>query len=248
MAASDHRTNIVPALRLSSHPLDDDELAARLKIEPRQTVNQICRRMRDEGVLDRVAGPNGKLVNVLQARSSSAHIHPPTDAPSDLGKTPEPLVKPADRHVDDEVARVAGNSSEQRGAEVHMLRGLSHSLGRELLPTRIALPSGVRVEVDGADTERTILVECWAHIGGVKGAQRLKVLTDAFKLTWIADNIPGRPRLILCMADEDAARPFLSRRAWYGQALADQGVEVIVVPLPTMIRESVLRAQQRQYR
>jgi hypothetical protein len=82
----------------------------------------------------------------------------------------------------------------------------------------------------------------------VKGAQRLKVLTDAFKLTWIANNIPGRPRLILCMADDDAARPFRNRRAWHGQALADQGVEVVVVELPDDVRESVLRAQARQYR
>jgi hypothetical protein len=63
----------------------------------------------------------------------------------------------------------------------------------------------------------------------VKGAQRLKVLTDAFKLTWIAKQRPGVPRLVLCMADDEA-------------------VEVIVVPLPTAVRGAVVRAQQRQFR
>jgi hypothetical protein len=96
--------------------------------------------------------------------------------------------------------------------------------------------------------EQSILVECWAHIGKVKGAQRLKVLTDAFKLIWIANNIPGRPRLVLCMGDHEAAAPFINRRAWYGQALADQGVEVVVVSLPEDVRSSILSAQQRQYR
>ena len=142
----------------------------------------------------------------------------------------------------------AGHSREQRAAESHLLRALSRAIGRPLAPTVIRLPSGVRVEVDGADAERSILVECWAHIGKVKGAQRLKVLTDAFKLIWIANNIPGRPRLVLCMGDHEAAAPFLNPRAWFGQALADQGVEVVVVALPSEVRSSILLAQQRQYR
>jgi hypothetical protein len=74
-----------------------------------------------------------------------------------------------------------------------MLDLLGQQLGRNLNPARLAVPSGERVEVDGADADQSILVECWAHQGPPKSAQRHKVLADAFKLTWIAPPCtPGR--------------------------------------------------------
>jgi hypothetical protein len=236
MTVNSHRSAIVEALRLSSLPLDDDQLSRRTGITPRQTVNQLCRRLETEGVLRRTPGPDGKIVNRL-AVPAVASAPAEKDAPPAASDGPAPIATEA-----------AGHSREQRAAEVHLLAGCSQLVGRTLEPTTIRLPSGVRVEVDGADREQTVLVECWAHIGKVKGAQRLKVLTDAFKLTWIANNIPGRPRLILCMGDHEAAAPFLNQRAWFGQALKDQGVEVLVVSLPQDIRDSVIDAQQRQYR
>ena len=54
-----------------------------------------------------------------------------------------------------------------------------------LNPERIPVPSGERVEVDGVDAHRTVVVECWAHQGAPKPAQRNKVLSHAFKLSWI---------------------------------------------------------------
>jgi invasion protein IalB len=103
----------------------------------------------------------------------------------------QPAVVPSGEAVPPDVA--AGQSSEQRAAEVHLLAALAEVVGRPLVPTTIQLPSGVRVEVDGADSHRTILVECWAHVGRVKGAQRLEVLTDAFNSPEIANNIPAVP-------------------------------------------------------
>lgn len=103
--------------------------------------------------------------------------------------------------------------------------------------------------MDGADAGRTILVECWAHQGSPKSAQRHKVLADALKLAWIATTIYPRPRLILCMSDPRAAAPFLpSSRAWTAQALQDFGVEIVVVALPADVRQRVDEAQTRQYR
>ena len=55
----------------------------------------------------------------------------------------------------------AGSSREQRDAERVMLDLLGQQLGRNLNPARLAVPSGERVEVDGADVDRSILVECW---------------------------------------------------------------------------------------
>ncbi|MGY3558465.1 hypothetical protein ACVWXP_001734 [Bradyrhizobium sp. USDA 4463] len=42
---------------------DDDEIAAALKIAPRQTVNMICRRLCEQRIIRRERGPRGKLVN-----------------------------------------------------------------------------------------------------------------------------------------------------------------------------------------
>lgn len=45
---------------------DDDEITAALKFPQRQTVNIICRKLMAEGLLDRVVGVRGKLVNRLR--------------------------------------------------------------------------------------------------------------------------------------------------------------------------------------
>lgn len=61
-----HRDRIIQALRLSDGPLDDDQLSQRTGIEPRQSVNQMCRRLEAAGILRRYVGPTGKIVNELQ--------------------------------------------------------------------------------------------------------------------------------------------------------------------------------------
>lgn len=47
--------------------LDDDELAKLAGIQPRQQVNQICRRLETQGVILRRPGPSGKIGNFLVA-------------------------------------------------------------------------------------------------------------------------------------------------------------------------------------
>jgi hypothetical protein len=142
-----------------------------------------------------------------------------------------------------------GSSPEQRDAERVMLDLLGGELALVLDPARIAVASGARVEVDGCDTGRTVLVECWAHQGPPKSAQRHKVLADALKLTWIASTIYPRPRLILCMSDPAAAAPFLpTARSWAAQALRDLAIAVHVVDLPEESRKKIRAAQERQYR
>ena len=47
------------------------------------------------------------------------------------------------------------------------------------------------------DPENPLLVEAWAHQGPPKPAQRAKVLTDAFKLSFAATLHGRRPRLLL---------------------------------------------------
>lgn len=50
---------------------DDDEIAAALKFPQRQTVNIICRKLVAEGLLDRIVGVRGKLVNRLRTELPS---------------------------------------------------------------------------------------------------------------------------------------------------------------------------------
>lgn len=143
----------------------------------------------------------------------------------------------------------ASDSAEQRRADSIMMRLLAERLGVELSPTTIAFDDGVRVEIDGADAARTVLVESWARIGAPKPAQRKKVLTDALKLSWVASKLETRPsQLILLMADPVAARPFTEGTSWGARAIADLGVDVIVVELPQLEFESITAAQIRQYR
>ena len=143
----------------------------------------------------------------------------------------------------------AGSSHEQRDAERVMLDLLGARLGVTLEPATITVPSGAWVEVDGADPGRTVLVECWAHQGPPKSAQRHKVLSDALKLMWISTTIYPRPRLVLCLSDPLAAAPFQpTARSWAAQALQDLGITVEVVDLPAEVRQLIEAAQKRQYR
>jgi hypothetical protein len=246
-----HRDRIVEALRLSSLALDDDQLSQRTGIEPRQAVNQACRALERAGVVRRYQGPAGKIVNELI--SSDASPIAPSDQPppaaigTDEAQDPPgaaPTLSRASGHT-----TPPGSSREQRDAERVMLDLLAAEVGRALEPATVTVPAGARVELDGADAGRTVLVECWAHQGTPKAAQRHKVLADALKLTWIATTIYPRPRLILCMSDAQAAAPFLpTSRSWAAQALQDLGVAVVVVELPPDVRQRIRDAQQRQYR
>ena len=47
------RERVLEALRLATHPLDDDELSGRLGIRPRPTVNRATRKLEREGLIRR---------------------------------------------------------------------------------------------------------------------------------------------------------------------------------------------------
>jgi len=149
------------------------------------------------------------------------------------------------------IDRLAGDSAEQRRAERLMLDLLERQLSCRLeRPWRRSLPGGGRLEVDGGtdDPNNRLLVEAWAHQGPPKPAQRAKVLTDAFKLSFAATLLDRRPRLLLLFSDKEAAAPFLSMRTWPAAAIREAGIEVVVVDLPEEERARIREAQRRQYR
>jgi hypothetical protein len=55
MQRGSHRDRIAEAIRISSRPLDDDQLADRTGISPRQGVNQICRELERAEMVRRAA-------------------------------------------------------------------------------------------------------------------------------------------------------------------------------------------------
>lgn len=55
------RDEVLELLRTASGPLDDDEIASRLRIN-RHYVNTVCRDLAADGLASRFAGPTGKLV------------------------------------------------------------------------------------------------------------------------------------------------------------------------------------------
>lgn len=235
-----NRDEILNALRGSLQPLDDDQLSRRTGISPRQTVNIVCRRLASEGVLLRRTGPDGKIVNVLLTESAAAS--PGRSGPlktarrgSNEGTVESSFVEP-------------GSSHEQRMAEAVMLQVLSQSLGVPLAPRTLAHKSGARFEVDGAGVGMTVLVECWAHQGPAKVAQKNKLVADAVKLHWVAQSLEPRPqRLILCVSDQAAVK-HLQGKSWHGAAIADLGVTLEVVELPEDVVASIVAAQKRQFR
>ncbi|MGC3993061.1 MAG: hypothetical protein QM779_02840 [Propionicimonas sp.] len=241
-----NRDRILEALGSSVEPLNDDELARRAGISPRQTVNMLCRAMEAEGVLRRFRGADGKIVNQVVSGDLPAV---PLQAPPEPKRPPvradglamEPLTSvPSDP--------ASGDSQVQRLAEGHMLVALGKRLGLSLAPRRIFHPSGARVEIDGADDNLTVLVECWAHQGSAKVAQKYKLVVDATKLSWIAKSLDPRPdRLILCVSDP-AAVGHLSGVSWHAQAIREMGVEIEIVNLDPSLVSALNAAQKRQYR
>lgn len=189
--------------------------------------------------------PDGKIVNVLTRSDPTV----PRDPDSAGEMVASASVSRSDDVIIVEPNKVPpGSSGEQRAAERVMLDLLGDRLGLRLDPARITVPSGARVEIDGADESRTILVESWAHQGAPKSAQRHKVLSHAFKLTWIASTIYPRPRLILCLSDPLAAAPFQpSSKSWSAQALLDLGITIELVEIPPDVRAGIVAAQERQY-
>lgn len=161
MQPGSHRDRISEAIRISSRPLDDDRLAARTGISPRQRINQICRELEHAGLVRRRSGSAGKIVSEwLGGRDDQPDGAP---GPSGSGSRAAALTGSAAAQAGCELP--PGSSREQRDAERVMLDLLGRQLGRDLSPARLAVPSGGRVEVDGTGADRSVLVECRALRG-----------------------------------------------------------------------------------
>jgi hypothetical protein len=98
---------------LASETLDDDQIAARLRVV-RQQVNQTCRAMEYDGLLTRQRGPSGKIVN----RLTEAGAQPP--APRSRLSTPS---APGTPITEDDVKAAVSDWLEAQGFEVAVAWG-----------------------------------------------------------------------------------------------------------------------------
>jgi DNA-binding GntR family transcriptional regulator len=73
MAGLTIAARVLDELRRVRRPLDDDELASRLGVSPRQTINQVCRRLERSGRLRRYAGSEAR-----SSMTSAAQVLPQT--------------------------------------------------------------------------------------------------------------------------------------------------------------------------
>lgn len=122
--------DVLRVLQRVGRPLDDDVIAAQLRVV-RQQVNQACRRLEAQGVLLRVLGPEGKIVNQLRGPDSTI-ADPfgsmPTGAPpmaaTDGARVSEDEVKTAvKRHLEADGFTVAVAWGRERGIDVDARRG-----------------------------------------------------------------------------------------------------------------------------
>lgn len=74
-----------------------------------------------------------------------------------------------------------------------MVKALGKRIGADLRPRKLPLAEGSYLALDGVSDAPFVLCEAWAHIGGLRGAQPNKVLTDGFKLAFASTILSGNP-------------------------------------------------------
>jgi hypothetical protein len=199
-----------------------------------QTINAACRRLEQKGLLvRRIRGDGHKgnfLLRTLQRPRGGRDVIEPLTSINQANHIP-----------------AAGDSTEQRLAEDELIRELGKKLGVLLMKKTLALPNGGRLELDGASESAPIVCEAWAHVGPAKAAQRHKVMTDAFKLTFAAQFLPQGTRKILVTADVEVVQ-HLRGKGWMAQALKANDVELHCVQLRPETVEALRTAQKRQFR
>lgn len=148
-----------------------------------------------------------------------------------------PMRRPVKPHVSD--------SGAQRAAEVEMLATLAklHGLNFDRRPKNAALLGGLKP--DAIDWNKRVIVEVYARVGRLKGAQPSKVKGDILKLLFIERLLGGRWKKIICLGDNAAANT-LKGKSWVCAAAKEFGISVEVAPHSRKTMRAVLAAQLRQ--
>ncbi len=86
----DRTAQVLGLLREVGLPLDDDDISDRIGMN-RHYVNQVCRRLAADGLIQREPGPTGKLVNRLGAIGEPESVGLPSPAPPSRAEAPRRL-------------------------------------------------------------------------------------------------------------------------------------------------------------
>lgn len=152
---------ILEAIRYA--PLDDDVLARRLGVAQRQSVNQAARRLEAQGLLRRIPGPDGKIVNALPAQAT----HEPTSLarPSSEAASVVPQSRQTPTHSR---ARFAGD----RVTEDEVKEAVRAHLAADGFAVEVAWgrTPGIDILARHADGRRYV-IEAKAEVG-IAGAQQ----------------------------------------------------------------------------
>lgn len=140
------------------------------------------------------------------------------------------------------MARHKSDSAEQQEAESFILASVADRLS---LNFDKDADLGLGVKPDGIDLHKKVVVEAYARVGQLKGAQLHKVKSDLLKLAYIDKKLGSGWRKIMCFGSQEAAS-FLLGSSWAAEAARSFGIEIFVEPLPREQEEYVLAAQERQ--
>ena len=125
-----------------------------------------------------------------------------------------------------------------------MLTFLQDELGLNF-DSNSVLPINIGVKPDAIDPINKVIVEVYAHVGKVKGAQYHKIKGDILKLALIEKRLGTGWRKIICFASNEAAK-YIRGKSWVAEAAKEFGVEVYVVELPEEQKNNIISAQKRQ--
>ncbi len=139
----------------------------------------------------------------------------------------------------------ASDSSVQRKAEIKIIELAAKQIGYgELAKRNLDLPGGSRVEIDGATSDYSVLVEAFVRQGSMKGGQKREVALDVLKLITVRRAYPDA-KLYIAFCDTSVR---YSITGWTREAIETWEVERIVVTLDENLRNRLSRAQVEQYK
>jgi hypothetical protein len=137
------------------------------------------------------------------------------------------------------------DSAAQRSAEETMLADLARARGFDFAVRPAAAKRLVGLKPDAVDWTKRVLVEAYARVGRLKGAQPHKVKGDILKLLLLERRLTGKWTKIICFGDAEAAK-LLMGKSWTAAAAREFGVKVVVAKHSVRTAKSVVAAQKRQ--
>lgn len=138
----------------------------------------------------------------------------------------------------------ASDSTEQQDVESYLLECLANKLCLNFSGSG-CLPIELGVKPDAVDLANKTVVEVYARVGELKGAQLHKVKGDILKLVLIDTKLGGGWNKILCFASDEAAK-YVQGQSWVAEAARTFGIKIVVINLPKDLQQQIKSAQKRQ--